>query len=290
MTEHVEFRDFQPRDVTAIGFGGPGDLAERMDRPGSMARIAVWRGDIVGYAVSWLAVVHRTRRFFDVQVAPDSRGHRIGTRLLTQIAERSDRPLATKAIEESDAHEFLRSLGATSYAVCPPLELSSRHFGKVVETLGRARDVVPASTLSPGAAENLWEQYYSWIHEPWSPVDDSTEAHEAVRAEAGELDLDHTGVALLEGEPVAAAFVFDDEGAPTVCAETITRDAPEGDDALARAVSWVVADARHRGVHRLAFDGHESDPHFGPLAARLPLDGARLHLLEIPVPLDGTTA
>ena len=59
---------------------------------------------------------------------------------------------------------------------------------------------------------------------------------------------------------------------------------PDADEALTRAVAWVVRDAHGRSEHRLAFDGHESDPHFGPLARRLCLEGARLSLLEIPVP------
>ena len=33
MTEHVEFRDYQPQDVTKISFGSPGSFAERMDKP-----------------------------------------------------------------------------------------------------------------------------------------------------------------------------------------------------------------------------------------------------------------
>ncbi|MDN6625450.1 MAG: hypothetical protein L0K84_10580, partial [Acidipropionibacterium jensenii] len=91
----------------------------------------------------------------------------------------------------------------------------------------------------------------------------------------------HTAIALVDGQPAAVAFVFDDEGAPTVCAETVTPDAPDGDQALAAAVGRVVADARDRGCRRLQFDGHEADPHFGPLAHRLPLEGSRLLLLEI---------
>ncbi len=283
MTEHVKFRDFQPSDATEIGFGEPGDLLSRVQQPGAITMVATWQGHIVGYVSSWLAVVHRTRRFIDVEVAPDSRGRRIGTRLVEKVKERSHRPLASKAIEGSDTEAFIRSLGGVPYAICPPLELPRRQFGRVVEKLGGHRDVVPASTLSPGEPEHLWVQYYQWVHEDWSPVDDSEEARRAVRSEAAELDLDHTAVALVDGQPAAVAFVFDDEGAPTVCPETVTRDTPDGDAALARAVCQVVADARERGVRRLAFDGHEQDPHFGPLAARLPLDGARLLLLEIPL-------
>lgn len=149
MTEHVEFRDYQPQDVTKISFGSPGSFAERMDMVGSVGRVAVWRGEIVGYAVTWLALVHRTRRFVEVEVAPNSRGHQIGTRLLDQVAQRSDRPLAVKAIEGSDVEEFYLERGARPYAVCPPLELPRRSFEKVVNRLGPADDVVAGSTLEP---------------------------------------------------------------------------------------------------------------------------------------------
>ena len=284
MTEHVEFRDYQPQDVTKISFGSPGSFAERMDMVGSVGRVAVWRGEIVGYAVTWLALVHRTRRFVEVEVAPNSRGHQIGTRLLDQVAEASDRPLAVKAIEGSDVEEFYLERGARPYAVCPPLELLRRSFEKVVNRLGPADDVVAGSTLAPGTVELLWSQIYTWTHEEWSPVDDSDEARAAIASEARELDLDRTAVALVDGEPAAVAFVFDDPGASTVCAESVRRDTPDADEALTRAVAWVVRDAHGRSEHRLAFDGHESDPHFGPLARRLCLEGARLSLLEIPVP------
>lgn len=284
MTEHVGFRDFQLSDATTIEFGEPGGLVELAQLPGTIIMVATWRGDIVGYVSTWLATVHRTRRFIDVEVAPDSRGRRIGTRLVERIQQRSDRPLATKAIEGSDATAFIRSLGGSLYASCPPLELPRRHFGKVIDALGDHRDVIPASALSPGEPEHLWLQFYRWVHQDWSPVDDSQEAREALIQEAAELDLDRSSVALVDGQPAAVAFVFDDDPAPTVCAETLTRDAPDGDEALARAVCRVVADARENGVRKLAFDGHEQDPHFGPLAARLPMEGSRLLLLEIPLP------
>lgn len=284
MTEHVGFRDFQPSDATRIEFGEPGELVELARLPGAIIMVATWRGDIVGYASTWLATVHRTRRFIDVEVAPGSRGRRIGSRLVEKVRLRSDRPLATKAIEGSDAAAFIRGLGGDLYASCPPLELPRRQFGKAIETLGDHRDVIPASALSPGEPEHLWLQFYRWVHQDWSPVDDSEEAREALIQEAAELDLDRSSIALVEGQPAAAAFVFDDDLAPTVCAETLTRDAPDGDEALARAVCRVVTEARENGVRKLAFDGHEQDPHFGPLAARLAMEGSRLLLLEIPLP------
>ncbi|MDN5977629.1 GNAT family N-acetyltransferase [Acidipropionibacterium jensenii] len=281
MVEHVGFRDLKIDDITGIEFGEPGSLAGWLDDPSANVMVATWRGRVVGYAVSWLAAVHRTRRFIDVEVAPESRGRRIGSRLVERVKERSDRPLATKTVEGSDAEGFIRSLGGVPYAICPPLELPRRQFGRVVAMLGGHRDVVPVSTLPPGEAEHLWAQIYRWVHQDWSPVDDSEKAREVLRSEASELDLDHTAIALVDGQPAAVAFVFDDEGAPTVCAETVTPDAPDGDQALAAAVGRVVADARDRGCRRLQFDGHEADPHFGPLAHRLPLEGSRLLLLEI---------
>lgn len=282
MAEHIVFRDFQPSDAESIGFGEPGTLLDRGGHPDAVTRVATWQGRVVGYATSWLAVVHRTRRFIDVEVAPDSRGHRIGTRLAGQIAERSERPLACKAIEGSDAEAFVRFLGGAPYAICPPLELPRRQFGRARAMLGGHDDVISAATMTPGEPRHLWSRLYEWIHADWSPVDDTEEARDAVRAEADELDLAHTAVALVDGQPAAVAFVFDDVGAPTVCAETVARDAPDGDAALARALAQVVSESWRRGVRRLAFDGHESDPHFGPLAEKLPLEGARLLLLEIP--------
>ncbi|WP_036925351.1 GNAT family N-acetyltransferase [Acidipropionibacterium thoenii] len=291
MTDHVEFRDFQPSDVTRIDFGEPGSLEDLGGPPDDAAAepgipdpiiiVATWRGDIVGYISSWLAQVHRTRRFFDVQVAPRSQGRRIATRLVAQLKARSDRPLAARAVEGSDSAGFLRGLGARPYAWCPPMELPRRQFGRAIEILGGHRDVIPASSLSPGEPEHLWMQFYRWTHQDWSPVYDSDQAREALRAEAGELDLDRTAIALVDGQPGAAAFVFDDPGAPTVCAETLAPEVPDGDDALARAVCQVVRDARDNGVRKLAFDGREQDPHFGPLAQRLPFEGSRMLLLEL---------
>ena len=60
MSEHVVFRDMRPEDVKVITFGEPGSLIDRIDRPDVVARVALYEDRIVGYAVSWLAVVHRT--------------------------------------------------------------------------------------------------------------------------------------------------------------------------------------------------------------------------------------
>ena len=267
MSEHVVFRDMRPEDVKVITFGEPGSLIDRIDRPDVVARVALHEDRIVGYAVSWLAVVHRTRRFIDVEIHPDSRGRRIGTRLVRQIQQRVKRPLATKAIVGSDAENFILSLGGEVYASCPPFELPRRHFGRAIESLAEVSvgpgGAISGSTLAPGVLETLWEQIYVWMHESWSPVDDSEAAHEALRQELEDLDAGATRVALIDGQP-------------------------EGDAAVASAMSSVISWAEDAGYKRVNFDGHRGDPHFGPLASRLPLEGASLDLLEIPVlPDDG---
>ena len=289
MSEHVVFRDMRPEDVKVITFGEPGSLIDRIDRPDVVARVALYEDRIVGYAVSWLAVVHRTRRFIDVEIHPDSRGRRIGTRLVRQIQQRVERPLATKAIAGSDAENFILSLGGEVYASCPPFELPRRHFGRAIESLAEVSvgpgGAISGATLAPGVLETLWEQIYVWMHESWSPVDDSEAAHEALRQELGDLEAGATRVALIDGQPAAVAFVFVDEN-PTVVAETVQADTPEGDAAVASAMSSVISWAEDAGYKRVNFDGHRGDPHFGPLASRLPLEGASLDLLEIPVLLD----
>ena len=286
MSGHVVFRDMRPEDVKVITFGEPGSLIDRVDRPDVVARVALYENRIVGYAVSWLAVVHRTRRFIDVEVHPDSRDHRIGTRLVRQIQQRVDRPLATKAIAGSDAESFILSLGGEVYASCPPFELSRRHFGRAVEVLAEVSlgpgGAISGATLAPGVLEMLWEQMYVWMHASWSPVDDSEAAHEALRQELEDLDSEATRVALVDGQPAAVAFVFVDEN-PTVVAETVQADTPAGDNAVASAMSSVITWAEDAGYKRINFDGHRSDPHFGPLASRLPLEGASLNLMEISV-------
>lgn len=294
MSEHVVFRDMRPEDVKVITFGEPGSLIDRIDRPDVVARVALHEDRIVGYAVSWLAVVHRTRRFIDVEIHPDSCGRRIGTRLVRQIQQRVKRPLATKAIVGSDAENFILSLGGEVYASCPPFELPRRHFGRAIESLAEVSvgpgGAISGSTLAPGVLETIWEQIYVWMHESWSPVDDSEVAHEALRQELEDLDAGATRVALIDGQPAAVAFVFVDEN-PTVVAETVQADTPEGDAAVASAMSSVISWAEDAGYKRVNFDGHRGDPHFGPLASRLPLEGASLDLLEIPVlPDDGDDA
>lgn len=75
---------------------------------------------------------------------------------------------------------------------------------------------------------------------------------------------------------------FVDEN-PTVVAETVQAGTPAGDNAVASAMSSVITWAEDAGYKRINFDGHRSDPHFGPLASRLPLEGASLNLMEISV-------
>lgn len=154
MSEHVVFRDMRPEDVKGITFGEPGSLIDRIDRPDVVARVALHEDRIVGYAVSWLAVVHRTRRFIDVEIHPDSRGRRIGTRLVRQIQQRVKRPLATKAIVGSDAENFILSLGGEVYASCPPFELPRRHFGRAIESLAEV-SVGPGGAIS-GSTPGPW--------------------------------------------------------------------------------------------------------------------------------------
>ena len=97
-----------------------------------------------------------------------------------------------------------------------------------------------------------------------------------------DLDSEATRVALVDGQPAAVAFVFVDEN-PTVVAETVQAGTPAGDNAVASAMSSVITWAEDAGYKRINFDGHRSDPHFGPLASRLPLEGASLNLMEISV-------
>lgn len=287
MSEHVTFREMRPEDVKMITFGEPGWLIDRVGRPDVIARVAIFDGRIVGYAVSWLAVVHRTRRFIDVEIHPDSRGRRIGTRLVRQIQQVAPRPLATKALAGSEAEEFIRSLGGRPYAICPPLELPRRHFVRAGEELERrgadSGHAVSGAALAPGALETLWEQMYVWMHAAWSPVDDSEAAHAALRQELDDLDAEASRVVLVGGRPAAVAFVFLDEN-PTVVAETVEPEVPDGDALVASAILAVIDWADGVGYRRINFDGHRSDPHFGPLAASLPLEGTDLMLLEVPVP------
>ena len=194
--------------------------------------------------------------------------------------------MATKAIAGSDAENFILSLGGEVYASCPPFELPRRHFGRAIEALGEVSlgpgGAISGAALAPGVLETLWEQMYVWMHASWSPVDAGEAAHEALRQELEDLDAEATRVGLVDGQPAAVAFVFVDEN-PTVVAETVQVDTPAGDEAVASAMSSVITWAEDAGYKRINFDGHRSDPHFGPLAARLPLEGASLNLMEISV-------
>lgn len=94
-----------------------------------------------------------------------------------------------------------------------------------------------------------------------------------------DLDLAHTRV-IADPSIRAAAFVFHDNPEPVVVAECRTPDEPAGLDLLRACVRDSLLSLTADNIPAIAFDGHDTDPHFRPLLDELPATGEPLELLD----------
>ncbi len=270
-------------DVTRIEFAEPGVVEDLLQRPEAQCVVAELGEHIIGYACAWTAVVHPARRWLEVAVQPHHRSQGIGRALVSQL-DGDNRWFAARMIAGASAEGFVLALGGSPYQSSPPLLLQGRKLRSSAKVLSHQHhhDVRPGSDFDDDELARLWLQQYLWVHRDWSPVGESEEVQQLLLAEAQELDRELTSVALVDGEPVAVCFGFADPVVPTLVAETVERDTPDGIEAVRAAVGRSLAVAVERDLDRVEFDGHESDPHFAVVANTLPLTGDQIVLYEIP--------
>lgn len=263
-------------------------------RPEHMVVAEDDEGNLAGFAYCFLSGLHRERYWVTTRVCDGYRREGLGTDLVRELGKvrDEDKPFYVKMREDNPALEWIRSFGGVDFQVCPPmtLELTDTATVQWLEALPAGARVVPGTALTDDQLIHSFSAMYEWVHEDWSPVTSRADV-ERVYAEEIRKDLNRelSHFAVVGDDVVAGVFVF---GTPAgealdAVAETITRDAPDGDAALAGCVRAAARLAAERGWAQLAFDGHRDDPHLYPLLAGAPaLTGDTMYYMEYEPPRD----
>lgn len=123
---------------------------------------------------------------------------------------------------------------------------------------------VPGTQFSHDELVELWIRYYLPAHAGWlgRPLDRATLVERSQATIGEQLDHERTRIAVIDGAPVAAAFIWkwrlDPETIMGTC-DAIDRDHPAARRAVAAAIAAVLDEACPTPVE---FDGHEDDGGF----------------------------
>jgi len=251
-------------------------------------------GRLAGFAYCFLSGLHRSRYWATIRVCEPYRRSGLGTDLIKELGKVRDeaKPFYVKLREDNPSLHWIRAIGATPFQVCPPMSLDLTDAATLewVAALPARAGVVAGTALSDDQLIHAFSQMYEWVHAEWSPVTSRADV-ERVYAEEVRLDLNRelSHFAVDGDTVVAGVFIFRTPAGEALdaVAETITRDAPDGDAALAACVRATAVLAAERGWPALAFDGHRDDPHLYPLLTRAPkLVGDTLYYMEYEPPAD----
>lgn len=124
---------------------------------------------------------------------------------------------------------------------------------------------------------DAWASYYVWAHASWFPVISIDVVRESLATGLIRgLDRSLTTIAIRHGRIAALAQVFPDvwDGQTSLmCAETVHRDEPDGQALVGAVIAASLRRLAASGRTTLDFEGHDIDPHYGPLATTLPAIG-----------------
>jgi len=232
-------------------------------------------GTIVGAGSLLFNDLHPDRYPTSIEVAPSHRRRGLGLELLAKLLTmRPDpsRPLESKVREQAfDIRAFWADARTYQRCVCPvvdPTDPAVRHW--ILGNAGAAR------SMTDGASH--FAELYEWLHEDWSPVSSPEILHRVAEELATEADPEASSLGLVDGQPAAAAFAFSDPTGWDCVAETLSRDAVGGPQALRAALARTLS----RLDQPVEFDGHDSDPHLAAILTELPwVSSDPLLLIEI---------
>lgn len=277
---------FRPLTATDIAEGPRwlGAIALRPDR---------WRDDDTRSAVSvdsdgrmlaagilWRSRAHDGHYWADVVVAPGRRRQGIGTAMVGHLASlrNTPRPFVTRGYADEPRLAFAYALGGRARQTVPPADVDTANRTVLRPMPG----VATGADVSLDALRAANASFYRWIHEGWSPVGPEFAAVVNDGLE-DDLDCDATAVALdTHGRIRALALVYRDDDAPVVCAETVERDEPDGERLVESCLRAALDVLAGRGIQRVTFDGHVTDPHLMPNWAKLAPSGRWFLLVEVP--------
>lgn len=196
---------------------------------------------------------------------------------LRAAADGNPRPLALKAVVGTDEHRRALAAGAVSYQQCPALEVE---VDDAVARWAASHATLPVDSAAGTDLTELWSTYYEVVHRGWSPTAPLEDLKELFTDLVREINPERSVICTVDGEIVAAAFVFDDDP-PEVCTEALLPEHPSAREAVGSCMAAVLGAASGE----MYFDGHVGDPHFFPLWQEVPGvhygDGDPLDLLEI---------
>lgn len=267
-------------------------------RVGGHSFIDEVRGSAAGAAMRCPNRVHPLRDSGWLHLTPDASPGA----LLQALRELGGPALSFKAAPGSPEHIALIAAGAQPYQHCPAQLVPTGTVALREWCAAREDDAAPEGViLRAGATRTLrelaasWTSLYEVVHASWSPTADRALLMKVFTPMIEEeLDVERAVLALVDGELVAACFVFTGEdtrqgedtgpGEPLeVITEALAPGHPQARAAVGAGMARVLSMAGGRPVE---FDGHLSDPHFFPLLQSLP--GVRagstpLDLLELAV-------
>lgn len=235
-------------------------------------------GDMIAGGMMWTSRVHDGRYWFEIAVDPDRRGRGLGRTMFQHLAtERAAAlPFIARGFVDEDRVSFVRALGARTIQVVPPAEIHvSARTALRPDARARGADSVPWDDVARANAD-----VYEWTHADWSPVAPGF-ADALNEGLADDLDREASSVAVVDGRIVANCMVYRDSRPPVVTAEAIAARYPEGEALVEGCVRRSLDHLAERGVRKVEFDGHVSDPHFLPVWTRLSPTGRWFHLLEV---------
>lgn len=253
------------------------DLLPDRWRDNSTRAAGGWlNGELVAVGRIYTSRIHASRYWTDIDVAPDHRGRGHGRQMVDHLAglRAEPKPLCTRGYVSSETIRFAKHLGASPYQTCPPQQVPTMAFAHLAAGTTRT---VSGAAVDRAELGRAWVDTYDWVHASWAPVRPGSE--HLIRAELSDVDLTHTRVV---ATPTirAAAYVFADPTGTVVVAECRTATEPGGLDLLRACVRDSLSSLAAAGITEVAFDGHDTDPHFRRLLDELPATGEAFELLE----------
>lgn len=187
-----------------------------------------------------------------------------------------------------DRLEFARAAGFEVVVRCPVprVDVTSVEVQAWIADHTGDIEVRTAESCPTDELLDAWASYYEWVHAGWLPVISSDVVRERLATGlARGLDHSLTTIAVRHGRIAALAQVFPDvwDGRTSlICAETVHRDEPDGRALVGAAIADSLRRIAESGRTTVDFEGHDIDPHYGPLAATLPaLSADPLYLLKV---------
>lgn len=255
-------------------------------RPGQdswrRTRVAVADGQCVGVASLTLSPVTDTY-VCEVDVAPDYRRRRIGTRLYAAVHETANPPfpvLARAMQSRPLRRQFADSLGCTVLFHCPepwidPTSGAGRQWADE-QPLPSGSALVTLGELPTAQVGEAWARCFEWTHRTFGTVHPERLA-DVWLGMSGELDPDTSmlTVEVSTGAITALSLVIPDawDGRTMIISETVRKDQPDGDRLLRAVVAGSLRVLGQRGVQRVELEGHATDAHLPGLVQSLPPGG-----------------